>query len=101
MHLGRGLSVRFSTGHTLLIGGSLQTFSLHTINPIVFTLGDQNKGSTVQQNSLDSTDCYCFRIQLHILAYNEATISVCFCKRCRENIREYLICGFVKGIEIS
>jgi len=61
MHSGRGLRVGFSTGHTLHIADSLQTFSLHTINPIVFTMGDQNKGSTIQQNSLDSTDCYCFR----------------------------------------
>ena len=78
MHSGRGLMVSFSTGHTLRITDSLQTFSLHTINPIVFTLGDQNKGSTIQQNSLDSTEWYCFRIQVHILACNEATISMFF-----------------------
>lgn len=101
MHSGRRLSVRFSTGHILLIANSLQTFSLHMINAIVFTLGDHNKGSTVQQISLDSTDCYCFRIWVHILAYNEATISICSLKRCRGNIRKYLICGFVKGIEVS
>jgi hypothetical protein len=78
MHSGRGLSGSQRDIRALLIAESLQTFSLDTINPIVFTLGDQNKGSAVQQNSLDSTDRNCFRIEVHILAYNKAIISICF-----------------------